>query len=52
MCGHGSKHLIGHQSNLLEDEAGEGGIQQCHRKPLSLTIAHGVEHRGVISYCS
>ena len=34
-------NLLGYQSNLLEDEIGEGGIQQCHRKSLSLLIADG-----------
>ena len=41
--------LIGHESDFLEDEAGEGGIQQCHRKPLSLFIVNRLEHQSFSS---
>ena len=28
----GSNHLVGHEPNILEDEARKGRIQQCHRQ--------------------
>ena len=31
--------IAGHESDLLEDEAGEGRVQQCHSKPVNLTTS-------------